>query len=196
MPDSPNREAPAATIACAASQSRMPPDAFTPSRSPTVARIRATACVDAPPAGWKPVEVFTKSAPAASAAWQAATISSSVSAADSMMTLSTAGAGMASRTAAISAWVWAASPAFRAPMSMTMSTSSAPCRTDSAASNAFAAGVCLPEGNPATVATFTLGVNGSGSIEGDTQIEYVPSSAASRANSATSAMLAVGASRV
>ena len=74
-------------MARAVSASRMPPEALTPRASPTVARMSATAWVEAPPAGWKPVEVLTKSAPAATEAVQAATISSSVSAADSMMTL-------------------------------------------------------------------------------------------------------------
>ena len=42
-----------------------------------MARMRRTASTDAPPALWKPVDVFTKSAPAATAAWHAATISAS-----------------------------------------------------------------------------------------------------------------------
>ena len=82
LADSPRRVAPAATIAWAVAQSRMPPEALTPRRPSTVAAISATAWVLAPPAGWKPVEVFTKSAPASSAARQAVTISSSVRAAD------------------------------------------------------------------------------------------------------------------
>ena len=117
------------------------------------------------------MDVLTKSAPASSAARQAATISSSVSAADSMITLSTA-PGMASRTARISAAVWAASPDLRRPMSMTMSTSSAPAATDPAASNALTSAVCLPEGKPQTVAILTSPVGqGSGSIDGLMQME-------------------------
>ena len=77
----------------------------------TVAAISATAWVLAPPAGWKPVEVFTKSAPASSAARQAVTISSSVRAADSMMTFNVP--VVASRTAAISSITRCGSPAFR-----------------------------------------------------------------------------------
>ena len=82
---------------------RMPPEALTPRRPPTVLAMSSTAWTLAPPDGWKPVEVLTKSAPAASDARHAATISSSVRAAASMMTLTTVGAGAAARTAAISA---------------------------------------------------------------------------------------------
>ena len=64
--------------------------------------IRATAAVVAPPAGWKPVEVFTKSAPADSAVRQAMTMPSSSRTADSMITFSRVGLGTAPRAAAIS----------------------------------------------------------------------------------------------
>src|SRR5204863_278483 len=63
----PMRVAPAATMAFICSRSRTPPDAFTPISSPTTRRIRATSAAVAPP-GPKPVEVFTKSGPAAGAA--------------------------------------------------------------------------------------------------------------------------------
>jgi hypothetical protein len=45
-------------MARATDTERMPPDAFTPSRGPTVLAMSATASVVAPPPGWKPVEVF------------------------------------------------------------------------------------------------------------------------------------------
>lgn len=92
-----------AIISAACAAVRMPPLAFTPSRPPTVSAISRTACALAPPAGWKPVEVFTKSAPAFSAARQHSTIASSLSAADSRMTLSSARSPTASRTAMMSA---------------------------------------------------------------------------------------------
>src|SRR5450759_902711 len=103
VPDRPSRVAPAAIISSAVSVERMPPDALTPRRPPTVFAMRSTTWALAPPAGWKPVDVLTKSAPAASAAWHTATICSSVSTADSMMTLRTRSAGTAPRTAAMSA---------------------------------------------------------------------------------------------
>ena len=49
--DVPIRVAPLAIIRSAASQSRTPPDAFTPMASPTTMRIRAIASALAPPAG-------------------------------------------------------------------------------------------------------------------------------------------------
>ena len=70
----PRRVAPAAIIASASSRVRMPPDAFTSRRSPTVCFISSTACTLAPPEGWNPVDVLTKSAPARSAACETATI--------------------------------------------------------------------------------------------------------------------------
>ena len=78
--------APAATIACTWPRSRTPPAAFTPMLSPTTRRISATSATVAPP-GPKPVDVLTKSAPAALASVQAVTFSSSVSSAASMITL-------------------------------------------------------------------------------------------------------------
>src|SRR5699024_9920967 len=192
--DRPSRLAPAATIASAASRVRIPPEALTPRRAPTVLRIRATACSLAPPAGWKPVDVFTKSAPARSAASQTATICSSVRAADSMITFSTTGALATSRTARISCSTASYSPARARPTLRTMSTSSAPLATDSRASNALTSAECWPEGNPHTVATFT--VVSTGSIEGETQTENVPSSSASRSSAVTSAAVASGLSRV
>src|SRR5665647_1415240 len=126
VPESPSRVAPAAIRARAAAPVRMPPDALTPSRPPTVAAISSTACTVAPPPGWNPVEVFTKSAPAASAARQAPITCASLSAADSMITLSSTVAGTAARTAAMSASTACHRPATAAPMSITMSTSSAP----------------------------------------------------------------------
>ena len=151
----------------------MPPDALTPSRPPTVAAISETAWTVAPPAGWKPVDVLTKSAPAASAARQVPTIASSDSAADSMITLSTVGCGTASRTAAMSACTDAKSPAVAAPRSITMSTSCAPSRTARDASAALIALWCFPEGKPHTVATLRSEPAGTatGSTDGETHTE-------------------------
>ena len=55
----PSLVAPASTMASAVAASRMPPLALMPRRPPTVAAMRATAATDAPPVGWKPVDVFT-----------------------------------------------------------------------------------------------------------------------------------------
>ena len=60
--EAPIRVAPASIIALAASPSRTPPEALTPSTGPTALRMRATSSTDAPPL-LKPVEVFTKCAP-------------------------------------------------------------------------------------------------------------------------------------
>ena len=55
--------APASTIVCKSSKLRIPPEAFTSSADPTVSLINLTASTVAPPVE-KPVEVFTKFAPA------------------------------------------------------------------------------------------------------------------------------------
>ena len=60
----PMRVAPAAVMACTSCSVRMPPEAFTPIFGPTAARISAMSCAVAPEVE-KPVEVLTKSAPAA-----------------------------------------------------------------------------------------------------------------------------------
>ncbi len=133
--------------------------------------MRATASTLAPPAGWKPVDVLTKSAPARSAASQQPTICASVRAADSMITLSTTGARQARRTAAMSASTPAQSPATTSARSTTMSTSSAPSRTARAASAALTSLWCAPEGKPQTVATCTPAGTCTGSRLGDTQME-------------------------
>jgi len=73
----PIRVAPASTILRASSRPFTPPEALTPSSDPTVRRISATSATVAPPFE-KPVEVFTKSAPAFFAALHARTFSSSV----------------------------------------------------------------------------------------------------------------------
>src|SRR5262249_26501486 len=57
----PSRLAPAWIMATASCAVRTPPDAFTPSLSPTTPRIRAMSSAVAPPPA-NPVEVFTKSA--------------------------------------------------------------------------------------------------------------------------------------
>ena len=67
----PMRVAPAATIFSRSSSVRMPPEAFTPISGPTARRISSTSWTVAPP-GPKPVEVFTKSAPATFASTHAA----------------------------------------------------------------------------------------------------------------------------
>jgi hypothetical protein len=84
--DVPSRLAPAAIILSAVAQSRTPPDALTPRASPTTRRINATASAVAPPAGWNPVEVLTKLAPASLAIAAAFTTVSGCSAAVSRMT--------------------------------------------------------------------------------------------------------------
>ena len=154
--------------------------------------MSATAWVEAPPAGWKPVEVLTKSAPAATEAVQAATISSSVSAADSMMTLRMRGAGTTRRTAAISSSSSWRRASFTSSMLMTMSISSAPSATAWAASKALTWGLTAPEGKPTTQATFNPSGTSRGSIEGDTHTEKVPAAAPSSTMRATSAWVASG----
>ncbi len=149
----PMRSAPAWSMALAPSRSRTPPAAFTPMPGPTTRRMRATSAAVAPP-GPKPVEVFTKSAPAARESTQAFTFSSSVSRAVSMMTLTRAPAGrQASTTPAMSRATRRWSPDLSAPTFMTMSTSAAPSATERAASNAFTSGRVAPRGKPATVQT-------------------------------------------
>ena len=82
----------------------MPPAALTPIPSPTAPLSSLTSSTVAPP-GPKPVDVFTKSAPAALARMHPATFCSSLSKAVSRMTLSATGRGLfrvSSRTAKIS----------------------------------------------------------------------------------------------
>ncbi len=160
-------------MAIASAAVRMPPLALTPSRPPTVALISSTARTLAPPAGWNPVEVLTKSAPASSAARHTAvSVCSSPcpsSTADSTITFSTE-PPVASRTAAMSACTAAKSPASAAPTSMTMSISAAPAASAAAASRALISGRCLPDGNPATAAMRTSAtVAAAGTIDGETQ---------------------------
>ena len=71
--------------------------------------------------------------------------------ADSTITFMTM-SGTAARTAAISARTASMSPETAAPMSITMSISSAPSATASSASRALIDERCLPDGNPTTVA--------------------------------------------
>jgi hypothetical protein len=61
--EAPMRLAPAWAMRSASSAVRTPPDALTPISVPTIARISATSSTVAPPLA-KPVEVFTKAAPA------------------------------------------------------------------------------------------------------------------------------------
>ena len=77
----------------------MPPDAFTrPAPPHGVAPSSATASTDAPPAGWKPVEVFTKSAPPGDRGLHRRRSWAGDHSADSRITLSTTW-GTAARTA-------------------------------------------------------------------------------------------------
>ncbi len=94
--------------------------------APTTRRMSATSAAVAPPDA-KPVDVFTKSAPAALASVEAAIFSSSVRRATSMITLLIT---LASRhgptTAAMSRSTVCRSPDLSAPTLITMSTSEAP----------------------------------------------------------------------
>ncbi len=122
----PTRLAPAATIAFSPWRSRTPPAAFTPISAPTTRRIRATSATVAPPDA-KPVDVLTKSAPAALLSVEAVTFSSSVSSAASMITLlTTPHCRQASTTASMSRSTVRRSPDFSAPTLITMSISVAP----------------------------------------------------------------------
>lgn len=102
--------APASIMASACSRVRTPPLALTPSSEPTVFRMSAISSVVAPPVE-NPVEVFTNAAPAAFAARQAFTFSSSVSRQVSMMTLTMAGFAALTTAAEISACTADQSPA-------------------------------------------------------------------------------------
>ena len=120
------RVAPAAIISCAVFWSRTPPDALTPMRSPTVRRISAMSAAVAPPL-LKPVEVFTKSAPARFDASHARTFSASVSRHVSRITFSRAPSlWQVSATAAMSRSTAASAPDFSRPTFITMSISQAP----------------------------------------------------------------------
>ena len=127
--------------------------ALTPIRGPTVSRISATSNTVAPPLAY-PVLVFTKSAFACLASWQAITFSRSVRSAVSMITLLMApDSWQASLTAAMSARTWSCRPDLSAPMLMTMSISRAPSRMTERASWALISGIVAPNGKPMTLAT-------------------------------------------
>src|SRR6201996_6802589 len=198
--DRPSRVAPASTMASASAAERIPPDAFTPSRRPTVLAISSTAAMVAPPAGWNPVDVFTKSAPALSAAWHAATMDSSSSTAGSMITLSTTGLGISPRTVAISCSTSFHRPSLARPRLMTMSTSCAPVAAAMPASWALSPALWAPDGNPATAATLISWPGSSRAAVltsvGDTHTAYTPSWRASAHRAAMSFSVASGASRV
>ena len=88
--------------------------------------MRATSAAVAPPDA-KPVDVLTKSAPAALASVEAEIFCSSVSSATSMITLlMTFASRHGPTTAAMSRSTTCRSPDLSAPMLMTMSTSVAP----------------------------------------------------------------------
>ncbi len=107
VPDNPSRVAPASSMDTASAGVRIPPLALTSTRGPTVAHISSTARTEAPPAGWNPVEVLTKSAPASAAARHAEASACSPTmlsnAADSTITFRTIFRPIAARTAATSA---------------------------------------------------------------------------------------------
>jgi len=160
--------------------------------------ISEIAWAEAPPAGWNPVEVLTKLAPASWQTMQARTISSSVSAAVSRMTFRST-PSVAARTARTSFSVIRHRPALIAPTSTTMSTSPAPSVTARAASAALMSAWCLPLGKPTTVHVATSGDSSpwaSGRKDGEMQTEKTPRSFASAHRAATSAGVASGLSSV
>ena len=142
------RVAPALSIVATSLGVRMPPNALTPSRSPTVRRISETASAVAP-CRENPVDVLTKSAPHRSAAWQARVISSSVSSLTSRITFTMA-IPAASTTADMSDSTVPQSSSLTAPTLMTMSISSAPSLTAALVSAALISLRCAPEGKPMT----------------------------------------------
>ena len=77
-----------------------------------------------------------------------------------------------------------------------MSISVAPRRIASAASAALTSLSCAPDGKPTTAHTAMPAATASGSRDGDTQTENVPSSVASWHSAATWAPVASGLSRV
>ena len=172
---------------------RTPPEAFTPILFPTHSRIRRTASTVAPPVE-KPVDVFTKSAPAAKAQAHALRISSSVSRQISKITFTKALPSAAATTALMSASTPAQSPSLAKPIFMTISTSSAPFAIASFVSKALAEEVAAPRGNPITVQTFTsVPANcafAKATRAGFTHTEQNPYSAASSQSRATCACVA------
>jgi hypothetical protein len=197
--EAPIRVAPAAIMASAASAVRIPPEASTPRRPPTAAAMARTASTAAPPAGWKPVDVLTKSAPPASAAQQAGPIRSRPMTAVSTITFSITSGPTAARTAATSATTGSHRSSQTAPRSTTMSTSPAPAATAAAASAALTAAGCAPDGKPVTASTAMPGGStavASGSRDGETQTAPTPSRPASRQWCDTSACVASGVSSV
>ena len=77
VPEPYGRLAPTARAVSTVSRSRMPPEPFTRTRSDTAARISFRSSMVQPLEPY-PVEVLTKSAPAASESWQARTFCASV----------------------------------------------------------------------------------------------------------------------
>src|SRR6188508_712237 len=149
------RVVPSAMTSRSASSVRTPPAALTWMCGETFARIRRRSSWVAPP-GANPVDVLTKSAPAASDRWQARIFSSSVRYAFSKMTFTIAPRSWATSTiAAISDWTSASRPDRSAPIWMTMSSSVAPSSRACLASNTFVAVGWPPWGKPMTVPTAT-----------------------------------------
>ena len=124
--------------------------------SPTTRRISATSATVAPP-GPKPVDVFTKSAPAAFASVHAVTFSSSVRYAASMMTLldDAAVAARAGHRLDVALDRRAGRRDLSAPMLITMSTSRAPSKITRRVSKFLTSGVVAPSGKPTTAQTPT-----------------------------------------
>ena len=193
------RVAPASTNATASSQVFTPPAALIPTLPREAEAITRTASTVAPPAGWNPVEVLAKSAPAAINAFTAVTIASSLTTAVSRMNFSTTGDGTASLIATISCSNLLASPSFTTAISKTTSTSEAPDCTARRASAAFTNAGVLPCGNPATVATripasWAFAVRLTMLL--GTQIVPTPSSIAESINAASSELVTSGPRRV
>ena len=129
-----------------------PPEAFRLPLAVTARAIRRPRRPRPCAAGSKPVEVFTKSARARTAARAACSSWSPSRYAVSTMTLRTR-PGTALRTAWISASTASKSPPRASPMAMTMSTSSAPSSAACRASAALMEGEFAPSGNATTVTT-------------------------------------------
>ncbi len=135
----------------------MPPAAFTPSFfAATVRLIRATSATVAPP-GPKPVDVFTKSAPAFMLNSQPRIFSSSFEQRrleDHLADRPAVPAGLDDRPDVLRAPAASSRP-LSAPMLITMSISRAPSRIARRASSALVSGGCAPSGKPTTQHTFT-----------------------------------------
>ena len=149
--------APHSSIRAAERRSRTPPAAFTPHAFPTAVRMSKTCSGVAPPSLCIPVEVFTKSAPAARQSMHASTISSGVCRhAVSMMIFTTLCFSWHVFTIRHSSrWTSLYMFAFIHAQFITTSISSAPRFIKSRVSKTFASVVVVPSGNPVTQHTIT-----------------------------------------